>query len=349
MELKLFIAAHILVLFFNFSVTAFDSAQKDSASVEGIYRESSTVHNAASSKNHEYDLGDEIMLRGRKDCTCELCRIRQQSSILKCFSTDLDGTFVAKNHGSMARNFETFGKALKKGYDVFFCTGRGLNEAMRLVPQHVLDLGFRGFPGVYHNGAIVYGKDGTLLRMAHFREEIVTRIIETVFMHGHEKYTIFMSMNKWMMLYPDLDFINDLRKRLGIWSEIFPATVEETMAEAVIKVMIIDYEKIRDAFSDIDGVEFVSRSAVPRFTDLTPPGVTKATGLEIALKDLGVTPAECGYIGDAANDIEAMELVEHSFAVGNSNETVKKYAKHVVSQTNEECAFTVVVEALFDL
>ena len=54
-----------------------------------------------------------------------------------------------------------------------------------------------------------------------------------------------------------------------------------------------------------------------------PAGVTKATGLIPALKDLGVTPAEAVGVGDAENDHAFMRKCGLAVAVANALESVK--------------------------
>ena len=62
-----------------------------------------------------------------------------------------------------------------------------------------------------------------------------------------------------------------------------------------------------------------------------PTGVTKATGLLVALTILGVTPAECVGIGDAENDIDFMSVCGLAVAVANALPEVKSVADVVLT------------------
>ena len=45
------------------------------------------------------------------------------------------------------------------------------------------------------------------------------------------------------------------------------------------------------------------------FIEVLPPGVTKATGLQVALDELGLAMADVLYLGDMPNDLPAIEAV----------------------------------------
>ncbi|GBE60081.1 haloacid dehalogenase-like hydrolase family member [Babesia ovata] len=208
----------------------------------------------------------------------------------KCFGTDIDGTFLADDPEMYQRNLDAFAWAIKNGIDIFFCTGRGYDDAMRVLPPGLAEkLGFTGYPGVYYNGAAVYGRNGEVLTEALFRKDVLKHIMDRILEAKHER------------------------------------------------------------FQDMEGVEFIAKRALNDLTDLTPMGITKGSGIASVLEHLGRTPDQCAYMGDAANDIEAMHLVRHSFAVANATQAVKDAAKYTVHQTNENAAFRTVMEALYDV
>lgn len=264
------------------------------------------------------------------------------------FGFDIDGTFNAEDEDAMRRNVETLEKVLKKGVNMFFCTGRLFCEALRVIKPELREkIGVTGYPGVYQNGAVVYGPNGKLLRSAHFRRDIVKRIIDEIVASKHEEYTIFLSQNKWYLLTTQMEYMVALRRKWSIQVAMEYATEEQVLANEITKIIVVDYDKVKHSFVDIDGKEFSSSCSLSNLTDLCPPGITKATGIELLLNEMGGTTEECGYIGDAENDIQAMQMIKHSFAVGNAHEVVKRAAKHVVRYTNEECAFSVVMEAVY--
>jgi HAD superfamily hydrolase (TIGR01484 family) len=64
---------------------------------------------------------------------------------------------------------------------------------------------------------------------------------------------------------------------------------------------------------------------------LLPPGVTKATGLTVALLELGLTPSDAVGVGDAENDQSFLEACGCAVAVSNALSVVKQRADLVTS------------------
>ena len=67
-----------------------------------------------------------------------------------------------------------------------------------------------------------------------------------------------------------------------------------------------------------------------------PPGVNKATGLELALRRLGLSRHEVVGIGDAENDHSFLARCECSVAVANAIEPIKRAADIVTEASNGE-------------
>jgi hydroxymethylpyrimidine pyrophosphatase-like HAD family hydrolase len=60
-----------------------------------------------------------------------------------------------------------------------------------------------------------------------------------------------------------------------------------------------------------------------------PAGVNKASGVSIALEELGLSPRNLIAIGDAENDAALLELAEHGVAVANAAPMLKRLADRV--------------------
>ncbi|NUR29330.1 MAG: HAD hydrolase family protein, partial [Catenulispora sp.] len=67
---------------------------------------------------------------------------------------------------------------------------------------------------------------------------------------------------------------------------------------------------------------------------LLPPGVTKGTGLQHALDELGLSPHNTVGVGDAENDHTLLESCELGVAVGNAVDALKKRADLVLEEPN---------------
>jgi hydroxymethylpyrimidine pyrophosphatase-like HAD family hydrolase len=64
---------------------------------------------------------------------------------------------------------------------------------------------------------------------------------------------------------------------------------------------------------------------------ILPSGVNKATGLQAALGQLGLTPAEVAGIGDAENDHAFLEMCGYSAAVANALPSLREEVDYVVT------------------
>jgi haloacid dehalogenase-like hydrolase len=67
-----------------------------------------------------------------------------------------------------------------------------------------------------------------------------------------------------------------------------------------------------------------------------PVGVNKATGVQQALEELGLSSHNLVAVGDAENDIALFEFAEHGVAVANATSTVKRVADRVTRASSAE-------------
>lgn len=70
--------------------------------------------------------------------------------------------------------------------------------------------------------------------------------------------------------------------------------------------------------------------------DLTPPGVSKASALEMLRRQLGVYPDHTLAVGDGNNDIEMLKWAGRSAAMGNALERVREVADRVLPSVEDD-------------
>ena len=70
--------------------------------------------------------------------------------------------------------------------------------------------------------------------------------------------------------------------------------------------------------------------------DLTPPGVSKASALEMLRRQLGVYPDHTLAVGDGNNDIEMLTWAGRSAAMGNALERVREVADRVLPSVEDD-------------
>ncbi len=107
----------------------------------------------------------------------------------------------------------------------------------------------------------------------------------------------------------------------------------------VYKCLVVGAPEKIEAAIDIYKNQFENRANVckscPVFLEVMPYGISKATGVEVVLKELDIPKSMSCACGDEYNDIEMLQTVGIGFAMGNAPDLVKSVADEVVP-TNDE-------------
>ncbi|MFE3662811.1 HAD family hydrolase [Streptomyces sp. NPDC059164] len=106
---------------------------------------------------------------------------------------------------------------------------------------------------------------------------------------------------------------------------------------------------------DDDALAFAARAAVGSLVDVVmagagvveilPLGLSKATGLSLAARRLGVKAADTVAFGDMPNDIPMFGWAQHGVAMANAHDDLKAVA-HEITASNEDDGIAVVLEEL---
>jgi HAD superfamily hydrolase (TIGR01484 family) len=80
--------------------------------------------------------------------------------------------------------------------------------------------------------------------------------------------------------------------------------------------------------------------------EMSPPGVTKATGLAEVARRLGLSPDDVVAFGDMPNDLEMLRWAGHGVAMGNAHPALRDVADEVTA-TNADDGLAVVLERWF--
>ena len=82
--------------------------------------------------------------------------------------------------------------------------------------------------------------------------------------------------------------------------------------------------------------------------EFMPKGVTKAYGISLLAKDLGLEPAEIMAIGDEENDLPMIEYAGMGVAMANAVPFVKEAANYVTSSNLEHGVAKVIEKFVLD-
>ncbi|AFV71839.1 Haloacid dehalogenase [Streptococcus agalactiae] len=105
----------------------------------------------------------------------------------------------------------------------------------------------------------------------------------------------------------------------------------------MIKLIAIDMDVT--AFQEAVEEALISKFSGVRSQDyiyeIMPQGVTKARGLKSLIAKLGLDINQVMAIGDAPNDIELLDLVPNSVAMGNASDEIKSRCKYITVDNNQ--------------
>ncbi|MDN5893430.1 MAG: Cof-type HAD-IIB family hydrolase [Nocardioides sp.] len=124
--------------------------------------------------------------------------------------------------------------------------------------------------------------------------------------------------------------------------EMIITDVDELIAEPVSRVIIRDPEATVDDFHELalklglHGTDYVIGWTA--WMDLAPVGISKASGLELVAKELGIDAADTLAIGDGLNDLEMFAWAGRAVAMGQAVDKVREAADHVTLPVGEDGA-----------
>jgi Cof subfamily protein (haloacid dehalogenase superfamily) len=118
--------------------------------------------------------------------------------------------------------------------------------------------------------------------------------------------------------------------------------VEDLIREPVSRVIIRNPEASAEDFVEmgrrlgLHGISYVVGWTA--WLDLTPVGVSKASGLAYVVDQLGLEPQDCLAIGDGRNDLEMFDWVGRSVAMGQAIPEVLEAADAITLPVDEDGA-----------
>ncbi|MGA8256144.1 MAG: HAD family hydrolase, partial [Nocardioides sp.] len=124
--------------------------------------------------------------------------------------------------------------------------------------------------------------------------------------------------------------------------EMIVTDVDELVAAPVSRVIIRDPDATADDFVQLTaslglhGTDYVVGWTA--WLDLTPVGVSKASGLDHVCAELGLTAADALAIGDGRNDVEMLRWAGRGVAMGQAVQPVLDAADVVTDSVYDDGA-----------
>ncbi|MBO0421720.1 haloacid dehalogenase [Enterococcus plantarum] len=264
--------------------------------------------------------------------------------MIKLVAIDLDGTLLDSKKEISARNKEALTQAKAAGVKIVICTGRPL--AAIGIYLDALNLRDNGDYSITFNGGLVQKNDtGEIIEKSSLALENV-----------HELYELAKSLNVPLDILSDglvmqlsttqeyESLYSQLNKLLTFESyEVAQLTTDRIYNKAVIAVdqAYLDEQIKKIPSSFYDRYEVIKTRS--NLLEFMPKGITKAYGISLLARDLGIKQEEIMTIGDEENDVPMIEYAGLGVAMENAVAKVKDLAD-VITDTNDNDGVAQAVE-----
>ncbi|HEX6246809.1 MAG TPA: Cof-type HAD-IIB family hydrolase [Nocardioidaceae bacterium] len=262
--------------------------------------------------------------------------------MIKLVATDLDGTLLHTDGTVTARTREVLTAVEELGVTVVFVTGRPVRW-MDDLWEHV---GGHGL-AVVSNGGILYDVHARAVRKA--RTIPVEAGLKVADILRREVPGTTFALERLEGFAKEPGFLPRVPPPADLWV----GPVEEIVDDTVVKLLARHEDAEPEAFwaeveTHVGHLLTTTWSSGGALVEMSAPGVTKASTLQLVCRDLGIDPAEVVAFGDMPNDLPMLDWAGTAYAMGNAHPTVKELADHV-APSNEEDGVAAVLEEILDL
>ncbi|MET7762441.1 HAD-IIB family hydrolase [Streptomyces sp. NPDC005355] len=257
-------------------------------------------------------------------------------------ATDLDGTLLRPDHSVSTRTRDALTVATAAGAAHIVVTGRTVPAA-----RHILDdLDYRGLAvcgqgaQLYHAGehrlltSVTLDRQVALLALEKIEAEIGPLTLAAA-RDGLDGEVLFGE--GYLMGHGEMPLV--------------PFTDPAALWSAPISKLYIQHAELGDdaladaAMAAAGGLVGVTMAGAG-LVELLPLGLTKATGLSLAARRLGLTAADTIAFGDMPNDIPMFGWARHGVAMANAHDDLKAVADEITASHVED-GVAIVLERLF--
>ncbi|WP_405937775.1 Cof-type HAD-IIB family hydrolase [Streptomyces sp. NBC_00726] len=264
----------------------------------------------------------------------------------RLIATDLDGTLLRDDKTVSDRTVRALAAAEEAGVEVFFVTGRPARW-MDVVSDHVHGHGL----AICANGAAVADlhAGGRLMKV-----------------RGLERETALDVVHALRAAAPGTSFAVELATGIHYEPAYPPFYLDPGATVAVAEKLLYEETagdgapvlKLLARHGDLDPDEFLAlaraaageratftRSSPTALIEVSGPGVSKASTLELCCAERGIAAAEVVAFGDMPNDVEMLSWAGASYAMGNAHPAALAAASGR-TVTNNEDGVAVVIERI---
>ncbi|MDQ0600532.1 Cof subfamily protein (haloacid dehalogenase superfamily) [Streptomyces canus] len=258
----------------------------------------------------------------------------------KLIATDLDGTLLRSDESVSQRTRAALAAATEAGAAHIVVTGRAVPWT-----RHILDdLGYDGLAVCGQGGQVYHAGEHRLLTSVTLDRQLAGVALAKI---EAEVGPLYLAASR-----DGLDGAVLVGQGYALTGDL-PATPFTDAADlwsAPLNKIYIQHPELSD-----DELAEASRRAAGGFVsvamagagivELLPLGLSKATGLSLAARRLGLKAADTIAFGDMPNDVPMFGWAARGVAMGNAHEELKAVADEVTA-SNEDDGIAVVLERL---
>ena len=261
---------------------------------------------------------------------------------VRLVATDLDGTLLHTDGTVTERTRAVIDEVDRRGILVVFVTGRPVRW-MDALWQHVGEHGL----AICSNGAVVYDvARHEIARVRPIPRDLGLAAADAI-RDALPGTTFAVERTDGFGREPAFPGRPQEAEVVGL--EV--AELGELVNDRVVKLLALheDHDPA-DYWARVEGVVghqlTTTWSSVGALVEMSGPGVTKASTLELLCAEQGIAPAQVVAFGDMPNDLALLQWAGTSYAMGNAHPSVRECAR-LVAPRNDEDGVAQVLEALF--
>ena len=257
----------------------------------------------------------------------------------RLLALDMDGTILTSQKTVSPATVKAINNLIKRGTAVTLCTGRGVAELKDYTDD------FSAIPyGILNSGGCVY--DFTKRQSIHRILLDDSSLIECIRAAQKVKAMPYLLTEDASVAQAE-DMRDVSRFQMGMYQSLYDrvATIVPDMETYVrehpgksLKLCIFhrDSGTREQTRREIEHLGMELADAETTSLEISPRGVTKALGLQILCRYLGIPIEESVAVGDADNDIDVLKAAGLSVAMGNANKTVKDLCDVIVADNDRD-------------
>ncbi len=262
----------------------------------------------------------------------------------KLIATDLDGTLLRPDETISGRTRQALAAATAAGAAHIVVTGRSVPWT-----RHILEaLDYHGLAVCGQGGQVYHAGEQRLLTSVTLDRQLAGLALSKI---EAEVGPLFLAASRdgldgQVLVGPGY------RVQEGPLPNVLMDDPGELWAAPLNKVYLqhptLDDDALAQAARQVAGDLVGVTMAGPGVVELLPLGLTKATGLSLAARRLGITAKETVAFGDMPNDIPMFAWAAHGVAMANAHDELKAVADEVTA-SHEDDGIAVVLERVYGL